>query len=191
MTSSESTTMSANSPGTRRPFFASSNSVRSVLSLLQDLSESVAQSPGVDLRARLVSVQAEGCAPVVRAFKQNEEVTVPWPNATTRAYGLRVPSPLGGFLCLRALRETKGTAVAVSEDAIARGDISDVVRSALTDLPPEQRRAVVLAAVYGRTALEISEEEAIPLGTAKTRIRTGLIRLRAAVEHLREVEEER
>jgi RNA polymerase sigma factor (sigma-70 family) len=77
------------------------------------------------------------------------------------------------------------------EDAIARGAISGVVRAALSDLPPEQRRAVVLAAVYGRTALEISEEEAIPLGTAKTRIRTGLIRLRAAVEHLREVEEER
>jgi RNA polymerase sigma factor (sigma-70 family) len=76
------------------------------------------------------------------------------------------------------------------EDAIGRGDISDVVRAALSELPPEQRRAVVLAAVYGRTALEISEEESIPLGTAKTRIRTGLIRLRAAVEHLREVEEE-
>jgi RNA polymerase sigma factor (sigma-70 family) len=76
------------------------------------------------------------------------------------------------------------------EDAIGRGDISDVVRTALSDLPPEQRRAVVLASVYGRTALEISEEEGIPLGTAKTRIRTGLIRLRAAVEHVREVEEE-
>jgi RNA polymerase sigma-70 factor (ECF subfamily) len=51
--------------------------------------------------------------------------------------------------------------------------------------------AVVLAAVYGRTALEISDEESIPLGTAKTRIRTGLIRLRAAVEHVRQTEEER
>jgi RNA polymerase sigma factor (sigma-70 family) len=77
------------------------------------------------------------------------------------------------------------------EDAILRGDISDVVRAALAELPPEQRRAVILAAVYGRTALEISEEEGIPLGTAKTRIRTGLIRLRGAVEHSREAEEER
>jgi threonine synthase len=73
-----------------------------------------------DRRPRLVSVQAEGCAPVVRAFRENAEITVPWPDATTRAYGLRVPSPLGGFLCLRAIRETKGTAIAVSEDAIAR-----------------------------------------------------------------------
>jgi RNA polymerase sigma factor (sigma-70 family) len=77
------------------------------------------------------------------------------------------------------------------EDAVMRGDSADVVRSALSELPPEQRRAVVLAAVYGRTALEISEEEVIPLGTAKTRIRTGLLRLRAAVEHLREIEGQR
>jgi threonine synthase len=69
-------------------------------------------------RPRLVSVQAEGCAPVVKAFRDGAEATTPWPDAATRAYGLRVPSPLGGFLCLRALRETKGTAVAVSESRI-------------------------------------------------------------------------
>jgi RNA polymerase sigma-70 factor (ECF subfamily) len=52
------------------------------------------------------------------------------------------------------------------------------VTSALRRLPEEQRRAVVLAALCGRTAREISEVEEIPLGTAKTRIRVGLIRLR-------------
>jgi RNA polymerase sigma-70 factor (ECF subfamily) len=56
------------------------------------------------------------------------------------------------------------------------------VRAALAGLPAEQRRAVVLAAVYGRTAVEISEAEGIPLGTAKTRIRTALLRLRAAAD---------
>ena len=75
------------------------------------------------------------------------------------------------------------------EDAVRRGDVRLMVRTALSGLPPEQRRAVVLAAVYGRTAMEISEEEGIPLGTAKTRIRSGLIRLRAAVEQVRAVEE--
>ena len=69
------------------------------------------------------------------------------------------------------------------EDAAQRGDVRGVVRAALAALSTEQRRAVVLAAVYGRTALEISEAEGIPLGTAKTRIRTALIRLRAAVDH--------
>jgi len=77
------------------------------------------------------------------------------------------------------------------EDAIRRGDVRDLVRGGLDALPPEQRRAVVLAAVYGRTALEISESEGIPLGTAKTRIRTALIRLRAAVEQPEGVSDER
>jgi RNA polymerase sigma factor (sigma-70 family) len=77
------------------------------------------------------------------------------------------------------------------EDVVRRADVRDVMRAALADLPPEQRRAVVLAAVYGRTASEIGEEEGIPLGTAKTRIRTGLIRLRRAVEQSRAAEEER
>jgi RNA polymerase sigma-70 factor (ECF subfamily) len=77
------------------------------------------------------------------------------------------------------------------EDSVRRGDIRQVVHAALDVLPEEQRRAVVLAAVYGRTALEISESEGIPLGTAKTRIRTALIRLRAAVEHAEGVSDER
>lgn len=77
------------------------------------------------------------------------------------------------------------------EDAAGRGDVRRTVRDALEVLPPEQRRAVVLAAVYGRTALEISESEGIPLGTAKTRIRTALIRLRAAIEHSEGVSDER
>jgi RNA polymerase sigma-70 factor (ECF subfamily) len=62
--------------------------------------------------------------------------------------------------------------------------VRQLVRNALETLPEEQRRAVVLAAVYGSTALEISESEGIPLGTAKTRIRTALIRMRAAVERV-------
>lgn len=56
------------------------------------------------------------------------------------------------------------------------------LRSDLLDLPEEQRRAVVLAAFYGRTAREIGEIEGVPLGTAKTRIRSGMRRLREALE---------
>jgi len=69
-------------------------------------------------RPRLVSVQSEGCAPVVRGFETQSRFTEPWPNPTTSAYGLRVPNPIAGFLCLRALRETNGTAVAVPESEI-------------------------------------------------------------------------
>jgi threonine synthase len=75
-------------------------------------------TPGA-AKPKLVSVQADGCAPVVKGFIEGAEKTVPWPSPRTTAYGLRVPSPIGGFVCLRALRETHGTGVTVSEVEIA------------------------------------------------------------------------
>jgi RNA polymerase sigma factor (sigma-70 family) len=56
------------------------------------------------------------------------------------------------------------------------------LRAALAVLPPEQRRAVVLAAYFGRTAREVAKLEGVPLGTAKTRIRTGMLALRDRME---------
>jgi threonine synthase len=70
-------------------------------------------------RPRMVTVQAEGCAPVVRAFEQGNEFAEPWQNATTYASGLRVPRAVGDFLMLRALRDSGGGAVAVSDAAMA------------------------------------------------------------------------
>ena len=64
---------------------------------------------------RLVAVQAAGCAPVVRAFTRGERETEPWHDARTAAFGLTVPSPLGGFLVLDAVYATEGTAVAVTD----------------------------------------------------------------------------
>jgi threonine synthase len=69
-------------------------------------------------RPRMVCVQADGCAPVVKAFHENWEATKPWENASTLAGGLRVPVTIGGRLMLRALRESGGTAVAVSDGRI-------------------------------------------------------------------------
>jgi threonine synthase len=69
---------------------------------------------GADM-PRLVAVQAAGCAPVVTAFEAGSDVTSPWPQARTCAFGLTVPAPLGGFLVLRAIRETGGCAIAVSD----------------------------------------------------------------------------
>ena len=65
------------------------------------------------------------------------------------------------------------------EDTALTREAADAVRRALRNLPEEQRRALLLAAFYGRTAEEISRLEAVPLGTAKTRIRLGLRRVRA------------
>ena len=68
------------------------------------------------LRPRMVSVQAEHCAPIVRAFDQGAERSVMWTNARTIADGLRVPKAVGDFLVLRAVRESGGTALAVTDD---------------------------------------------------------------------------
>jgi threonine synthase len=67
---------------------------------------------------RMVVVQAAGCAPLVRAFEAGRDESVFWDGAQTMAAGLRVPKALGDFLVLRAIRETGGTAVAVSDEAI-------------------------------------------------------------------------
>jgi RNA polymerase sigma factor (sigma-70 family) len=65
------------------------------------------------------------------------------------------------------------------EDAATAADETNRVRTALFDLPVEQRRALVLAAFYGYTAREIARTEAIPLGTAKSRVRLGLKKVRS------------
>lgn len=75
-------------------------------------------------RPRLVAVQAEGCAPLVQAWEHGREESELWPDAATVASGLRVPKALGDFIVLRAVRETEGVCVAVSDreivDAVAR-----------------------------------------------------------------------
>jgi threonine synthase len=70
---------------------------------------------------RMVTAQAEGCAPIVRAFACREDRATPWENPQTHASGLRVPGPLGDRLILRALYESNGEAAAVSEAAIREG----------------------------------------------------------------------
>jgi threonine synthase len=67
---------------------------------------------------RMYAVQADGCAPVVRAFEQGAAECVPWPEPRTAAAGLRVPAPLGDRLILKVLRGTHGGVVAVSDPQI-------------------------------------------------------------------------
>jgi threonine synthase len=68
---------------------------------------------------RFVVVQADGCAPIVKAFVDGRPESEPWPDPRTFAAGIRVPKALGDFIVLKALRQTLGTAVAVSEMEIA------------------------------------------------------------------------
>src|SRR5688500_18101227 len=82
-------------------------------------------------RPRMVSVQAEGCAPIVRAFEAGASKAAPWENARTAADGLRVPRAIGDFLILQAIRDSGGTALAVPDadmvkDTIAIGSLEGV-----------------------------------------------------------------
>ncbi|HET6528642.1 MAG TPA: threonine synthase, partial [Balneolaceae bacterium] len=69
-------------------------------------------------RPRMISVQAEGCAPVVKAFEQGMNQVESWQNANTVASGLQVPDAVGDFLILEALYESEGAAVAVSDEEL-------------------------------------------------------------------------
>ena len=93
-------------------------------------------------RPRMISVQAEGCAPIVRAFEQGERFAAPWENAHTIAAGLRVPAAIGDYLILDAVRESGGTAVAVSD-----AEILDAMRTiaSLEGIWPAPEGAATLA----------------------------------------------
>ena len=78
-------------------------------------------------RPRMVAVQSEGCAPIVKAYNENKEIAEYWENAETVAAGIRVPAAVGDFLILRGVRETNGFATAVSDQSIisAREEVAD------------------------------------------------------------------
>ena len=67
-------------------------------------------------RPRMVSVQAEGCSPLVKAFMAKKQYAEPWQNARTVADGLRVPAAIGDFLILNIIKKSKGTALSVSDE---------------------------------------------------------------------------
>lgn len=69
-------------------------------------------------RPRMVSVQSDGCAPMVKAFNEGKEFAEMWSGAKTVADGLRVPAAIGDFLILRAIRESNGTAISVSDEEL-------------------------------------------------------------------------
>lgn len=85
---------------------------------------------------RMIVAQAEGCSPMVCAFREGAEKGTPWENPTTHASGLRVPAPLGDRLILRALRESGGDAGAASENAI-REATRKISRMSGVDAAPE------------------------------------------------------
>ncbi len=87
-------------------------------------------------RPRMVAVQAAGCAPIVRAYDAGVEHAPRWEDAQTIAAGIRVPQAIGDFLVLRAVRESGGFAIAVTDEAITAA-IDEVARAEGLLLCPE------------------------------------------------------
>jgi threonine synthase len=103
--------------------------------------EAIGWMPSGAKRPRMVTVQAAGCAPIVRAYIEGTERAAPWEQAHTVADGLRVPRAVGDFLVLRAIRESGGTAVSVSDDAMVTG-MRDIGRCEGISAAPESGAAL-------------------------------------------------
>jgi threonine synthase len=112
-------------------------------------------------RPRLVSVQAEGCAPIVRAFHDRSPRATPWKDARTIADGLRVPQAIGDVLMLKALNESGGRALSVSDDQMIAG-MHDLGRYEGVSAAPEGGATLAaLRTLKGEGA--IKEDDAVVL----------------------------
>ena len=112
-------------------------------------------------RPRMVSVQSTGCAPIVKAYNEGKDHAEMWQNAATSASGLRVPRAIGDFLILDAVRNSGGTAIAVTEDQIhaAWGEIASH-----TGLMVAPEGAATLAALHDLLASgDIGRDERVVL----------------------------
>jgi threonine synthase len=112
-------------------------------------------------RPRMYAVQAEGCSPIVKAFQEGREDAPYWEGATTHAHGLRVPKALGDFLILRALRESHGAAIAVSEQEIIEGVKEGAVSQGLFMAP--EGGACVAAARKLKVSGHLSPDDSVVL----------------------------
>ncbi len=112
-------------------------------------------------RPKMVVVQATGCAPIVKAFESGGEQATPWPDPHTYASGLRVPSAIGDRLILRAVRESNGTAIAVSDDEMAAGQLELARGEGIFGAP--EGGATVAAIRHLRSTGFVSAEERVVL----------------------------
>ncbi|HEU5217685.1 MAG TPA: threonine synthase [Gemmatimonadales bacterium] len=113
---------------------------------------------------RMYTVQAEGCAPVVKAFLAGADHCEPWPDPWTIASGLRVPGALGDRLMLRALRESGGGAVAVSDADLAT-EAAQGTRLEGIDFAPEGGAAIAAARVLRESGVLSPEERVVLFNT--------------------------
>ncbi|XVQ14074.1 threonine synthase [Spirillospora sp. CA-255316] len=113
---------------------------------------------------RLVAVQAEGCAPIVRAFERGERESTFWEGSRTVAFGINVPKPLGDFLILEALAETSGTAISVGDDELL-ADLREVAALEGAYVCPEGAAAFTAARRLRASGWIAEDERVVVLNT--------------------------
>jgi threonine synthase len=109
-------------------------------------------------RPRMWSVQSSGCAPIVRAFEQGLENAPEWESPKTTAWGLRVPRAIGDRLMLRAIRDSRGGAIAVDEAAIERGAAKLRTEEGIDAGPEAGAAGVALDLLVQRGAIQPGEQ---------------------------------
>jgi threonine synthase len=109
-------------------------------------------------RPRMVSVQSTGCAPIVKAFREGKSEAEFWQNPSTIAAGLRVPKAIGDFLILNALRQSGGTAIAVS-DAETLNAMSELAsREGILSCPEGAATVAGLKTLLDKQMIESDQE---------------------------------
>jgi threonine synthase len=124
-------------------------------------------------RPRMISVQSEGCAPIARAFAEGAERARPWENAATYASGIRVPGAVGDYLILRAVRESGGTALAVSEGEIAEHARAITTLEGIFAAP--EGGATLAALLHLREAGAVGADERVVLFNTGTGLKYPLV----------------
>ena len=109
----------------------------------------------------MISVQAAGCAPITRAFEQDEQTSQFWQDASTVASGLRVPKALGDFLVLRAIRESGGVAVSVTDSEMLESGLQLAATEGI--FPAPEGGACVAAATRLRQSGFLSPDSRVVL----------------------------
>jgi threonine synthase len=115
-------------------------------------------------RPKMIVVQAEGCAPLVRAFERGSDHAERWPNAATIAPGIRVPAAIADYLILAAVRDSNGTAITVSDTEIREG-MNLAARHEGLFVAPESGAAVSAAAKLRASGFLAADEETVIFST--------------------------
>lgn len=125
-------------------------------------------------RPKMVVVQSEGCAPIVRAFREGERHAPLWEGASTIAAGMRVPVAIGDYLILDAVRESGGTAITVSDEALLEGARLAATMEGMS-VSPESGAAIIAARMLREQGFLAAGDEVVVFSTGSGLMHTDLV----------------